>query len=31
LHRHEIESCLEDERAVCQSLQRKRPTRARAR
>jgi len=31
LHRKEIESCLEDERAVCQSLQRKRSTQARAR
>ena len=31
LHRAEIESHLEDERAVCQSLQRKRPTQARAR
>ena len=31
LHREEIESCLEDERAVCQSLQRKRPSQARVR
>jgi uncharacterized protein (DUF433 family) len=31
LHREEIESCLEDERAVCQSLQRKRSAQARAR
>ena len=31
LHREEIESHLEEERAVCQSLHRKRPTQARAR
>ena len=31
LHREEIESCLEDERAACQGLQRKRSTQARGR
>jgi len=31
LHREEIESCLEDERAVCQSHERERSTQARGR